>query len=93
MPMDVDYDWRFTEPGATLAVHMQNLRNGQRLFDAVLALRRREITGPSLAAALARQPCGSLAAVIRIYWQALRLWSKRTPFHVHPGNRTPEKIA
>lgn len=93
MPMDIDYDWRFTEPGATLGVHMVNQRGGHRLFDATLALHRREITGPSLAAALARQPCGSLAAVIRIYWQALRLWSKRVPFHVHPGNRTPEKIA
>jgi DUF1365 family protein len=93
MPMDIDYDWRFTEPGATLAVHMRNMRGGQRLFDATLALRRREITGPSLAAALARQPCGSLAAVLRIYWQALRLWSKRTPFHAHPAGRTTERIA
>jgi DUF1365 family protein len=93
MPMDIDYDWRFAEPGATLAVHMQNLRGGQLLFDATLALRRREITGPTLAAALARQPFGSLAAVSRIYWQALRLWSKRVPFHAHPARPSTEKIA
>jgi hypothetical protein len=92
MPMDIDYDWRFTQPGETLGVHMVNLHGGHRLFDASLALHRREMTGPGLAAALARQPLGSLAAVVRIYWQALRLWSKRTPFHAHPGNRTPEKI-
>jgi DUF1365 family protein len=93
MPMDIDYDWRFTEPGDTLAVHMQNLRGGQRLFDAALALHRREMTGTNLAAALLRQPCGSLSAVMRIYWQALRLWSKRVPFHAHPASRTTEKIA
>ena len=93
MPMDIDYDWRFTEPGDTLAVHMQNLRGGQRLFDAALAMHRREITGTNLAAALLRQPCGSLSAVMRIYWQALRLWSKRVPFHAHPASRSTEKIA
>lgn len=90
MPMDMDYDWRFTPPGATLGVHMVNRRAGRRVFDAALTLRRREITGASLAAALVRQPSGSLAALLRIYWQALRLWSKRTPFHVHPASRTPE---
>jgi hypothetical protein len=92
MPMDIDYDWRFTQPGATLAVHMRNRRNGERLFEASLALRRREITGLSLAAALARQPCGSLAAVLRIYWQALRLWGKRVPFHAHPRGRKTETV-
>lgn len=90
MPMDIDYDWRFTPPGATLGVHMVNRHAGRRVFDAVLTLRRQEITGASLAAALMRQPCGSLAALLRIYWQALRLWSKRTPFHAHPANRAPE---
>jgi hypothetical protein len=90
MPMDIDYDWRFTPPGATLGVHMINQRAGRRVFDAVLTLRRREITGASLAAALVRQPCGSASALLRIYWQALRLWSKRTPFHAHPASRTPE---
>jgi len=93
MPMDIDYDWRFTEPGASLAVHMANRRDGQRLFDATLTLRREEITGSSLAAALARQPFGSLAALARIYWQAVRLWSKRVPFHTHPARQAPERIA
>jgi DUF1365 family protein len=92
MPMDIEYDWRFTQPGETLGVHMVNQHGGRRLFDATLALQRREITGPSLAAVLVRQPFGSLAALSRIYWQALRLWSKRTPFHAHPGNRAPEKV-
>ena len=93
LPMDMDYDWRFSVPAGTLAVHMSNLRDGRRVFDATLMLRRREISGVSLAAALVRQPAGSLAVVGQIYWQALRLWAKRVPVHLHPAKRALEKLA
>lgn len=93
LPMDMDYDWRFSVPADTLAVHMSNLRGGSRVFDATLMLRRREISGRSLAATLVRQPVGSLAVVGQIYWQALRLWAKRVPVHAHPAERALEKVA
>jgi uncharacterized protein len=54
MPMDIDYDWRFAAPGERLAVHMENFRDGRKLFDATLALERRALTGPALAGALVR---------------------------------------
>ena len=93
MPMDLEYDWRFAPPGATLAVRMENRRAGCVVFDASLMLRRREITGRSLAAALARQPASAIQVLARIYWQALRLWLKRTPFYVHPSRQRPESTA
>lgn len=93
MPMDQDYDWRFSTPGERLVVRMENWHAGHRLFDASLVLQRREITAGSLAATLARQPLASLTVLGRIYWQALRLWLKRAPFHVHPARRIPEKTA
>lgn len=93
MPMDLDYDWRFTPPGKMIAMRMENRRAGQLLFDASLVLRREAITAASLAATLARQPFASLNVLGRIYWQALRLWLKRAPFHAHPASRTPEKTA
>jgi DUF1365 family protein len=93
MPMDIDYDWRFSSPGPELFVHMRNMRQGRRVFDASLQLRRREITTLSLAETLARQPVTALTVLARIYWQAMRLSLKKAPFHVHPAKRTPEKAA
>jgi DUF1365 family protein len=93
MPMDLEYDWRFTPPGRELAVHMRSLRQGRTVFDASLRLQRREITAASLAATLARQPAAALSVLGRIYWQALRLSLKKAPFHVHPAKRSPEKAA
>ncbi|MCU0759040.1 MAG: DUF1365 domain-containing protein [Steroidobacteraceae bacterium] len=84
LPMDMRYDWRFTEPGETLNVHMENSRDGAAEFDATLVLRREPITHGSLAKALAGFPLVTLKVSSMIYWQALRLWLKRTPFFTHP---------
>ena len=70
---------------------MVNRRDGERVFDAALALERREIRGTSLAWALARFPFATLNVLRRIYWQAFRLWLKRIPFHAHPATRAEER--
>jgi DUF1365 family protein len=86
-PMEQVLSWRFTAPGGRLAVHMVNRERGAPVFDATLLLKRREITGRTLAAALLRFPSMTLAVVARIYWQALRLWLQGAPFHPHPRTR------
>ena len=91
MPMDQDYDWTFTEPGASLGVRMVNRRSGERVFDAALALERREITTTSLAWALMSHPFATVNLLRRIYWQAFLLWLKRVPFHAHPATRPEER--
>lgn len=92
MDMEQDYLWTFSEPGERLVVHMQNLRRGQRIFDATLSMERRDITAASLARTLMRHPFMTARVFLGIYWQALRLWLKGIPFHSHPKTQgeTPE---
>lgn len=85
LAMDYAYDWRFSVPGERLTVHMRNERDGELDFDASLSLRRTPLTGPALARTLGRHPFMTGKVVAAIYWQALRLWWKGTPFQPHPG--------
>jgi uncharacterized protein len=88
MPMDLAYAWTFHVPGERLAVRIENrARDGRPLFDALLALRRREITGASLAGALLRFPLLTLQVIAAIYWQAFRLRRKGAPIFAHPDPR------
>jgi DUF1365 family protein len=96
MPMDLRYDWSFGAPAKGLHVHMENhvhAADGERrlAFDATLNLRRRELTSASMALALLRFPFITLRVSALIYWQALKLYFKRAPFHIHPSSRQPAK--
>ena len=88
MPMDLQYEWRLSAPGPRLSVHMRCLRGPETLFDATLVLGRRPLRGLDMALTLWRFPWMTARVITAIHWQALRLWLKRVPYHVHPASRS-----
>lgn len=93
--MDLTYDWIVGHPDERLTVHM-TLRPGvidraeresdpAPIFGATLSLRREPVTGAALARALMRFPLMTAQVIGAIHWQALRLWMKRIPVHIHPA--------
>ena len=90
--MDIHYDWRFRVPGDTIRVHMIDMENGKKLFDASLMLKRRPISHRELTRVLMKYPFMTMKVTTMIYFQALRLLLKNTPFFTHPKKRSlPDK--
>jgi len=92
MPMDMQYDWRFSTPGNVLSIHMENHQHDKKVFDATLKLKKREITSYNLAMALIQFPMITMKIVLAIYYQALLLWLKRIPFVNHPEVEAPKSV-
>lgn len=84
MAMDQRYEWRLTEPGRTLSVHIASYSADELTFDATLALRRRELTRASLARVTAHYPLATLRVLALIYAHGFALRSKGVPIHRHP---------
>ncbi len=84
MDMEMTYTWRISTPGERIAVAIESRRDGELVFDAHLALRRREIARGSLTRVLARHPAITLRVLAGIYGQALRLRLKGARWHARP---------
>jgi DUF1365 family protein len=85
MGMQHSYDWRLSEPGERLSVHIESTHDGgARAFDATLSLRRREMTPGELRRALVRYPALTMRLTARIYAHALRLRLRGAIYHAHP---------
>ncbi|MET1254860.1 DUF1365 domain-containing protein [Aliikangiella maris] len=90
MPMDIRYEWRFSQPAERLSVVMQNFSDDKKVFDATLALKQQPMTQKNMAKILLHFPPMTVKVITGIYWQALKLWLKKTPFY---ENKSPKKIS
>ena len=84
MGMDHRYDARAATPAETLSVHIASNRAGATVFEATLALRRRELTRASMARVTARYPLATVRVLALIYAHALGLKVAGVPVHRHP---------
>ena len=82
--MDHTYDWRLTQPGEQLVVHIANEHAGRTVFEATLSLRRRELSPAALRRVLVRHPVMTLRVLARIYGHAVRLKLKGARLHRNP---------
>jgi DUF1365 family protein len=89
MGMDQEYvlecDPPGRRPGDRLVVRLASIESGQKVFEAMLVLRRREATRRELGRVLWSYPLMTLRVSTAIRRQAFRLWRKGVPFHPHPS--------
>ncbi len=90
LSMDMRYRWRVSEPGDTLSVFIENWQSSesvdqsQRIFNVAMQLKQQSINSSTLAKCLVAFPFMTLKVACAIYYQALRLWLKKAPFHSKP---------
>tara|TARA_Y100000389_G_scaffold119002_1_gene116177 strand:+ start:1511 stop:2182 length:672 start_codon:yes stop_codon:yes gene_type:complete len=82
--MDHDYEWFFSNPDEALNVIMKNYKDGQKVFNVALSLKRRDFNKKGLIKAVLRFPLATFVVVYRIHLQALMLLIRRAPFFTHP---------
>lgn len=84
MPMEQNYEWSASEPGDRLGVSIRNREQGRIVFEAGLALKRRQLSPRALTGLLFRYPPMTASTLVRIYAHALALKLKGVPYFSHP---------
>ncbi len=82
-PMDMTYQWKIEQPSHTLSLTMNCVRE-EKEFSAGIKLTKFNLDNVNLARAMKRIPSMTIKTVAGIYWQALKLFLKKTPLYTHP---------
>jgi len=84
MGMDSQYEWSVRSPGEKLHLSLGCDREGKRIFQAHLHLKRSEISDGQIVRSLLRRPVAAVEIIGAIYFEAIRLWIKKCQFYPHP---------
>ncbi|MEM1081137.1 MAG: DUF1365 domain-containing protein [Pseudomonadota bacterium] len=89
LPMDMRYEWRFKLNRDLLRIHMLVTESGAESLRTGLNLSLHPLDQSAMRWLPFRTPLQAVKVVGGIYWQAFRLWCKRTRFYSHP-ERQPD---
>lgn len=81
-PMDMTYKWRVDTPDEHLKLNLSCFK-GCKHFEAALDMRKTPLTSRYLRNSLLSIPSMTIKTVFGIYWQATKLFFKRTPIYSH----------
>jgi DUF1365 family protein len=85
MAMDHRYVVSAPAPGERLAIHIESRWRDRPVFDATLALGRRELTRGAAARLALRYPFANLRVLALIYGHGVGLKLDGAPIHRHPA--------
>ena len=77
---DMKYFWQSNLPDENLSISISAQENNQSVVNAVLSLKRKNMSGDALNSLLFRFPFHTLKVCAGIYWEALKLFAKGVPF-------------
>ena len=83
MPMQLTYQWRFSITDERIAIQMQLLNDGARVFTVALNLQPAKANGWAPLRLRLKYPAQNLLTLGRIYWQAIKLKLKGAQFYAH----------
>ncbi len=84
-PLDMTYKWTIRQPDERFSLVMA-CHQKEKDFIAGLNMKRISLDNKNLRIMLRRIPSMTIKTVVGIYWQALKLFIKRTPVYDHPNN-------
>ena len=91
MDLKQHYQWYFSSPKSSLHVVMKNYEDKKHLFTAQMHLQATELTSKALDLFIVKYPFMTLKVITGIYYNALKLNLKKTPFYEHPHNELKPK--
>lgn len=83
MPMNQIYHWNSLFTDEKLSIHMKNFEEGKEVFNVSLKLKPTSIKEYSFTRFALAKPLNVCKTISAIYYQALKLWLKKSTFYNH----------